>query len=80
MSVLLSDKPIILKSESPPLLSCQETVRLCEGFGNSTCQDEVDPPESQCPAHKRMEVEYYQRKAREQDGVDEIVCWPHLTD
>ena len=81
MGVILGEWEVTeFPERHPQLLSCAEVVRLCPGWQDESCGDEVDGFDELCPAHRRAEDRHYQLQAMEEEGVEPLVPYPHLTD
>ncbi len=65
---------------SQPLLSCRESVRLCEGFRLEGCGKELEPDQDICGLCAFREEEFYRQRALEEDGITPFVAYEHLTD
>lgn len=62
------------------LRSITETVRICPGFGDHDCGDELDPDKDLCKACQREEDDFYHRQMCEKEGIELPVYYEHLTD
>lgn len=63
----------VIRFDSPQLVSISEGARICPGFFDDECHDELDPNQKVCKAHERMEDEHYKQKALAQEREEEVL-------